>query len=193
MRSAGSTWRSRASRPCSWTSPGNGLTRPVPMFPITASSTRRCGGRGNEYRDQAHPHRLPATRVRLAKRKPTESVRRLVRARSPSDVPQSLGPRHHVRPAFHVARVLRQQFQRRLSGPRATDLPHEQLYRVPAPRGPGDVDADRRDVRIYEHDPGKAIRIHEANPADADDEGDRLSVEGPRIDDPRARADPGDD
>src|SRR5256712_1201522 len=163
------------------------------MFPITASSTPRCGGVGNEYRDQAHPHRLPAPRLRLAKRKPTQPVHRPVRPRSPPDVPQSLGPRHHVRPAVHVARVLRQQFQRRLAGPRAADLPHEQLHRVPAPRGPGDVDADRRDVRIDEHDPGQAVRIHEAHPAYPDDEGDRLSVEGPRIDDPRARADPCDD
>src|SRR5256712_11140059 len=183
MRFVGSTWRSRASRPCSSISPGSGSTRPVPMFPITASSTPRCGGLGNEYRDEACPHRLPAPRLRLAKRKPTQPVHRPIRPRSPPDVPQSLGPRHHVRPAVHVARVLRQQFQWRLAGPRAADLPHEQFHRVPAPRGPGDVDADRRDVRIDEYDPGQAVRIHEAHPADADHEGDRLPVEGPRIDD----------
>src|SRR5436309_10628666 len=187
MRSAGSTWRSRASRPCSSISPGNGSTRPVPTFPITASSTRRCGGRGNEYRDETRPHRLAASRFRLAKRESTEPVRRIVRPRSPPDVPQSLGPRHHIRPAIHVARVLRQQFQRRLAGPRPADFPHEQLHRLLASGSLGDVHADRRNVRIDEHDPGQAVRIHEAHPADADDEGDRLLVEGPRIDDPRAR------
>src|SRR5438034_5471083 len=97
-----------------------------------------------------------------------------------------------VQPFMWLA-FLRQQFQWGLAGPRAADLPHEQLYRVPAPRGPRHVDADRRDVRIDEYDPGQTVRIHEANLADADDEGDRLSVEGPRVDDPRARADPGDD
>src|SRR5439155_3116700 len=100
---------------------------------------------------------------------------------------------YHVRPAVHVARVLRQQFQWSLAGSRAADLPHEQLYRVPAPRGPRHVDADRRDVWIDEYDPGQTVRIHEANLADADHEGERLPVEGPRIDDPRARADPRDD
>src|SRR5437879_4378151 len=127
MRSGGSTWKSRASRPCSSISLGNGSTGPVPTFPITASSTPRCGGRGNEYRDEAHPHCLAPPRFRVAKRESTESVRRIVRPRGPPDVPQSLGPRHHVRPAIHVARILRQQFQRRLAGARAADF-HTSSY-----------------------------------------------------------------
>src|SRR5207249_947438 len=103
------------------------------------------------------------------------------------------GARDHVRPTVHVARVLREQLQRRLSGPRPADLPHEQLHRVPASGRPGDLDVDRGHVRIHEHDPGQALRIHEAHPADADDEIHRVPVEGPRIDEPRAHPDSRDD
>src|SRR5438876_336826 len=121
------------------------------------------------------------------------SVRGALRPRAPPDVPESVGARDHVRATVHVACVLREQLQRRLSGPRPADLPHEQLHRVPASGRPGDLDVDRGHVRIHEHDPGQALRIHEAHPADADDEIHRVPFEGPRIDEPRAHPDPGHD
>src|SRR5437899_6255686 len=98
MRFGGSTWKSRASRPCSSISPGNGSTRPVPTFPITANSTRRCGGRGNEYRDETHPHHHAAPRFRVAKRESTKQVRRIVCSRSTAEVSQSLCPLYLVTP-----------------------------------------------------------------------------------------------
>src|SRR5207247_2401781 len=95
----------------------------------------------------------------------------------------SVGARDHVRATVHVACVLREQLQRRLSGPRPDDLPHEQLHRVPASGRPGDLDVDRGHVRIHEHDPGQALRIHEAHLADADDE---LHHDAPHVRERRA-------
>src|SRR2546421_3244125 len=190
MRSDASTWRSRASRRSSSTSPARGSTRPAPTCRTTASSTRPCGGRDNEHGNDPREGHRPPRAVGATGREPAKPVRGTLRPRAPPDVPESVGARDHVRPTVHVARVLREQLQRRLSGPRSADLPHEQLRRVPASRRPGDLDVDRGHVRIHEHDPGQALRIHEANPADADDEIHRVPVEGPRLDEPRAHPDP---
>src|SRR5437773_5164929 len=172
---------------------GKGSTRRAPTYRTTGSSTRPCGGRDNEHGDDPCEGHRPDRGVGATKREPTEPVRGAVRPRAPADIPESLGARDHVRATVHVARVLREQLQRCLPSPRPDDLPHEQLHRVPASRRPSDLDVDRGNVRIHEHDPGQALRIHEAHLADADDEIHRVPVEGPRIDEPRAHPDSRDD
>src|SRR5207237_10507774 len=121
-RSRGSTWRSQVSRPSSSTSRVSGSISRERTCPTIASSTRPCGGRGNEHGDDPRPGHRPPPAVGATEREPTKPVYGTLRPRAPPDLPESLGARDHVRSAVHVARVLREQLQRCLSGSRPVDV-----------------------------------------------------------------------
>src|SRR5207249_10803418 len=67
--------------------------------PLPYTTLFRSGGRDDENGNETHPRVRSTDRVRAPKCEPTEPVLRFVRPRSPANVPQSLGPRYHVRPA----------------------------------------------------------------------------------------------